>query len=107
MNGELSKDFTMQNVAYFQKADDLKQIMFKFGDLDLKRSSYNQVGTNIISQRVDRKIKTNWDLDFNIKDYVFINGEKYLITNMPPAQRFNVLYQYEAIQILELLKLAN
>lgn len=107
MNGVLSKDFLMQNVAYWVKTGETKQTFFKFKDLDLKRSSYNQVAPNIISQRVDRVIQTNWNLDFNIKDFVLINSEKYMITDLPPTQRFNVLYNNEALQTLKLIKLAN
>ena len=107
MEGVLTNNFLMQNVAYWVKAGETKQTFFKFKDLDLKRSSYNQVAPNIISQRVDRIIETNWNFDFNIKDFVLINNEKYMIIDLPPSQRFNVLYKNETLQIVKLLQLAN
>lgn len=104
--GSLSNDFLMQNVAYFVKAGSSTQKMFKFKDIEFKRSSYNQVGANIYSQRIDRVIATDWNLDFNIKDYILIGYEKYIIADLPPAERFNQLSTQNILQEIRLLKVA-
>lgn len=105
--GSLSKDFLMQNVAFWVKDGTTTKTFFKFADVELPRTTYNQVGGNIISQRIDKIIETDWDLDFNIKDYILIDYDKYMITEIPPITRFNPLNKRDIVQMLRLIKIAN
>lgn len=103
----LSNNFLMRNRAYLMKLGETEKDFFKFADIDFKRSMYNQVGGNIVSQKVDKAIQTNWELDFNIKDYVFINEEKYMIVEIPPFQKLNPLGRFDKLVTLRLIRIAN
>ena len=97
----------MQNTAYFIKKGETKKTAFKFGDIEFNNKSYNQVATNITSQRTDRVIQTNWQLDFNVKDFIHIGNEKYLISDIPPFKKRNPLVKFDKLITLRLVRVAN
>lgn len=107
MIDSLSNDWLMNNSAFWVKSGETKQTFFQFKDYEFKRTAYNQVAGNLISQRIDRTIQTNWDLDFNIKDFVLIGYEKYIIADMPSFQKINPLGNYDKLITLRLVKVAN
>lgn len=107
MLSAMGGNFLMNNTAYFIKNGETKKTYFKFMDLEFKNSTYNQVGGNISSQRIDRSIQTDWQLDFNVKDYLYIGKDKYMITDIPPFTKSNPLVKFDKLITLRLIKVAN
>lgn len=64
----------------YNKKTDVQGESFKYDILTYPRKSYGQLVNNLIAKQGRLTIKTNWDLDWKIRQFIVDNyGKKYTI----------------------------
>lgn len=60
----------------YKKMTDTQGDHFQYEMLVAPRKSYGQIINNLIAEQGALTIKTNWDLDFKVREFVVDNGGK-------------------------------
>ena len=64
----------------YNKKTDIQGEKFKYDILAYPRKSYGQLVNNLIAKQGRLTIKTNWDLNWKVREYIVDNyGKKYQI----------------------------
>lgn len=67
----------------YKKKTDVQGDNFQYEILVAPRKTYGQIINNLIATQGRLTIKTNWDIDFKVREYIVDNwGKKYQISDI-------------------------
>lgn len=93
-------------MAHHIKEYEKKETEFWYNVKSTGKRSYNKVGGNIYSERVDLIIETDYNLDFQIKDKIRIKNNDYIIHYIPEEELISPFSSF-SLKTLELIKVAS